>query len=98
MNSYNKAAFNFSKAYQMQTAAADAQHRANQNADMIFEDMADNNDTNVAAGQPQGVVNPTTQLNGFSENKFNGDADGDLNLVMRAKRRVSKYLGQNELV
>jgi hypothetical protein len=98
MNPYNTAAFNFSQAYQLQTAAADAQRRANQAADNAFEDMANDQKIDLRGQpQPQGVVAPVTQLNGYSEDNLNEATNEDLNILMRAKRRVSKYLGQNEV-
>jgi hypothetical protein len=96
MNPYNTAAFNFSQAYRMQTAAADAQRRANQASDTAFADMTADEETSLR-GQPQTPNGATTELNGYSENNLNEAAD-DINVLMRAKRRATKYLGQTELV
>ena len=40
MNTHNANAYGFAQAYQMQTAAAEAQRRANQSSDTVFEDMS----------------------------------------------------------
>ena len=98
MNPYNTAAFNFSQAYQMQTAAADAQRRANKASDTAFADMTADDETALRGQpEPQGVTGPNTQLNGFSEAALNETTDQDLNVLMRAKRRAAKYLGENQL-
>lgn len=98
MNPYNTAAFNFSQAYQMQTAAADAQRRANQASDTAFADMTADDETALRGQpEPQGVTGPNTQLDGFSESAVNETTDEDLNTMLRAKRRAAKYLGQTEL-
>lgn len=98
MNPYNTAAFNFSQAYQMQTAAADAQRRANQASDTAFADMTSDDETGLR-GQPQSEapVGPNTQLDGYSESNLTEATDRDLDVLMRAKRRSAKYLGQNQL-
>jgi len=98
MNPYNTAAFNFSQAYQMQTAAADAQRRANQASDTAFADMTNDNETDLRGQpQPQAPEGPSTQLDGYSQNNLNEATDQDLNVLMRAKRRAAKYLGQDQL-
>lgn len=98
MNPYSTAAFNFSQAYQMQTAAADAQRRANQASDTAFADMTADDETSLRGQpQPQAPTEATTQLNGYSENNLTESTDNDLNVLMRAKRRAAKYLGQTEL-
>ena len=98
MNPYNTAAFNFSQAYQMQTAAADAQRRANQASDTAFADMTSDDESSLRGQpQPQAPEGPSTQLNGYSENNLDEATDQDLNVLMRAKRRAAKYLGQDQL-
>ena len=99
MNPYNTAAFNFSRAYQMQTAAADAQRRANQASDTAFADMSADSETSLRGQpQPQAPTAPNTNLNGFSETNLTENTNRDLQTLMRAKRRVSKYLSQDEVV
>jgi hypothetical protein len=99
MNPYNTAAYNFSLAYQMQTAAADAQRRANQASDTAFADIDADNETSLRGQpQPQAPTAPNTNLNGFSETNLTENTNRDLQTLMRAKRRVSKYLSQDEVV
>jgi len=94
MNSFNNAAFGFSKNYQEQMNAADAQRRANQAADSAFAEMSAEDETSLA-NQPQPSLNPAGYSVDPNFSKFDQNTNADVNLLTRAKRRAAKYLGQS---
>jgi len=94
MNSFNNAAFGFSKNYQEQMNAADAQRRANQSADSAFAEMSAEDETSLT-GQPQPSLNPGGYSANINSSEFDQNTNADVNLLARAKRRAAKYLGQS---
>ena len=94
MNSFNNAAFGFSKNYQEQMNAADAQRRANQSADSAFAEMSAEDET-ALQGQPQPPMNPNGYSTATNSSEFDQNTNADVNLLTRAKRRAAKYLGQS---
>ena len=93
MNTHNANAYGFAQANQMQTAAAEAQRRANQSSDTVFEDMSAQDQT-ALKGQPPAPVAPTDYSSGGGQDGFDPAMDTDVSILTRAKRRAAKYIQQ----
>ena len=94
MNPYDKAAFGFAKAYQMNMRAANEQRSANSPSDNAFtEEMMD--EEKALNYYPSGMepAPPADQYNQFGANEQEEEMAGaNGNSVARAKAKVSKYL------
>lgn len=97
MNPYNQAAFGFAQAYQMNMQAADRQRRANEPADNAFaEGVSDIESSLTYQPNPQSPAPPTEQYSGVGPDNGIEAGDENGNSLMRAKRKVSKYLNERD--
>jgi len=93
MNPYDRAAFGFAKAYQMNTRAADEQRRANQPSTSAFAEVVDQEEDDYSySPQPQVPTHPNER------HMHTGTGDGTIldqsngHSLARARQKVSKYL------
>jgi hypothetical protein len=93
MDPYNRAAFNFAQAYQMNMQAAQNQRRANQPSTSAFvESMEDEKDDYNYSPTPQAPAPPSEQYTGIQPDHGNMLDQTNGNSLERAKRKASKYL------
>ena len=85
MNAYDRAAFGFSKAYDMNMRAADEQRRVNRPSTEAFAEELDDERTDLNyAPNPENPAPPSDQYDDVPEPTENS--------VLRARAKVSKYL------
>lgn len=97
MNPYNQAAFGFAQAYQMNMQAADRQRRANAPSDNAFaEGVSDVENGLTYEPNPQSPAPPSEQYSGIGPDDGVGAEQENGNSLMRARRKVSKYLNERD--
>jgi len=97
MNPYDRAAFGFATAYQMNMQAADEQRRANQPSTANFAAGVDDEETDYRySPEPQAPAAPTEQYTGMETDDGTILDQSNGNALKRAKQKVSKYLQERD--
>lgn len=97
MDPYSQAAFNFAKAYAMNTRAADEQRRANQPSSNAFAEVVSDEETDYNySPTPQAPAPPNEQYTGVTPDHGSFLDQSNGNSLMRARQKVSKYLQERD--
>jgi hypothetical protein len=98
MNAYQLSSLGFAKAYRASMEAADAQRRANAPDDSAFAEINEEDERSmIGSPSPQPPSAPDEQFDGGTSalDAIEGTQESK-SVMMRAKKRASKYLNQSD--